>query len=59
VFYCTYLFQENKSNGSKKQFAFILWRIRSGVGHRYSINERGGTIYKGEKVPTAGREQDT
>jgi hypothetical protein len=29
-----YLFQENKSYGSKKPFAFILWCTRSPVEHR-------------------------
>jgi hypothetical protein len=33
MFYCTYLFQENKSFGSKKPFAFILWCTRSCVEH--------------------------
>jgi hypothetical protein len=37
VFYCTYLFQENKSYGIKKPFAFVLWCMRSCVEHRKDI----------------------
>jgi hypothetical protein len=33
MIYCNYLFQENKSCGSKKPFAFILWCMRSCVEH--------------------------
>jgi hypothetical protein len=35
--YCTYLFQENKSYGSKKPLTFILKCTRSCVGHRYTL----------------------
>ncbi len=32
-----YLFKENKSCGSKKPFAFILWCTRSRVGHNFYL----------------------
>jgi hypothetical protein len=35
-----YLSQENKSFGSKKPFAFILWCTRSCVKHSYSIHHK-------------------
>jgi hypothetical protein len=38
-----YLFQENKSFGSKKPFAFILWCMRSCVEHN-----RGGSLLQGK-----------
>jgi hypothetical protein len=34
-----YLFQKNKSFGSKKPFAFILWCMRSCVEHRSSFRD--------------------
>jgi hypothetical protein len=36
TFLLYYLFQENKSFGSKKPFAFILWCTRSCVEHMYN-----------------------
>ncbi len=39
MFSLCYLFQENKSFGSKKPFAFILWCTRSCIEHKqYTIN---------------------
>jgi hypothetical protein len=35
-----YLFQENKSFGSKTPFAFILWCTGSCVEHRWDISPR-------------------
>ncbi len=45
VLYCTYLFQENKSYGSKKPFAFILWCTRNCVEHTYIYRYRHVDIY--------------
>ncbi len=35
-----YLFQENKSCGSKKPFAIVLWCTRCHVGHTYNTSNK-------------------
>jgi hypothetical protein len=46
LLYCTYLFQENKSYGSKKLFAFILWCTGSFVSGTIGVGSLQHLVHR-------------